>query len=144
MPSDLSAILQLHDTALVFISVFVFVFGVLSLGRQYVLMRTRKWVKQTETTFDDFVVEVMAVWDYKIIAIFAVYLGIQIVAIDPVILTAASQMMSLVVIVYLTLSLQKVITVWLAQYFQEQESLGSDFDPTVVNFIQRIVPDHVF
>lgn len=138
MPFDISSLLQVHDQALTFISIFVFVFGVLSLGRQYVLLRTRSWAEKTPTKLDDFLIDVLSIWDFKIIGIFSMYLAIRVVIVDEVILAAFQTFFNLSLIVFVTLSLQKVSIGWLHDYLKIADEKETDeYDPTMIMFIER-------
>lgn len=121
-----------------FIFYFVLSFIILFILKRVVLTQLHRLAKKTVKDLDEFMLDVMQVWNWFVLVLFSVYFALMTVQLPPQYDSVIRTVMNIAIGWYAVQTLLALLKFAFNRYVSQRQRYEEDFDPTVIMFLRQI------
>lgn len=126
------------DNLVRFVFYFVVSFIVLFLIKRVILTQLHRIAKKTVTNLDDFMLDVMSIWNWFVLVLLSTYLALQTVELPAQYESMTSVVMNIAIGWYAVQTVLAFLKFGFNRYVSQRQRYEEDFDPTIIMFMRQI------
>jgi small-conductance mechanosensitive channel len=120
--------------ALYFIASFVVLFII----KRVVLTQLHRVAKKTSTNLDEFMLDVMSVWNWFVLILFSTYFALKTVELPSQYESLVSLVMNIAIGWYVVQTVLALLKFGFNRYVAQRQRYEEDFDPTIIMFMRQV------
>ena len=127
------------DDVMRFTLYFIASFIVLFVIKRVILTHLHGVAKKTSTNLDEFMLDVMAVWNWFVLVLFSTYFALKTVELPAQYESLVSLVMNVAIGWYAVQTLLSLLKFGFNRYVAQRQRYEEDFDPTIIMFMRQVV-----